>query len=179
MSIRHCGGERYSLNKEREFVRVGAYILHTNKVSAINTGFSGANLQLTIFVYNVSSGPQLTSVSFIDRLRSFSSCELLILQLDARLVCISTQSVGTRNTQNVACAVRTMPFDVYGCTSVAEATDGLERPFGTAISIIMAIKRAHGARYGFSTPNDLGSPNFYRTLLTQSVGTRKSTKMSI
>ena len=63
-----------------------------------------------------------------------------------------------------------MSLDDYGCISVAKAMDGLERPFGTEISIKMAVKRAHGARYGFSTPNDLGSLNFCRTLLTESRG---------
>jgi len=48
--------------------------------------------------------------------------------------------------------------------------DGLERPFGTAISMGMAVKRAHGARYGFGMPNDLGSLNFYQTLLTLCMG---------
>ena len=49
--------------------------------------------------------------------------------------------------------------------------DARERPIRTAISIKMAVKRAHGARYGFSTPNDLESLNLNRTLLTRSMGT--------
>ena len=56
---------------------------------------------------------------------------------------------GNEKKSLVACAVRTYSLDVHGCTSVAEATDGLERPFGTAISMEMAVKRAHGARDGF------------------------------
>ena len=51
---------------------------------------------------------------------------------------------GNEKKSLVACAVRTYSLDVHGCTSVAEATDGLERPFGTAISMEMAVKRAHG-----------------------------------
>ena len=82
----------------------------------------------------------------------------------------------------VACAVRTYSLDVYGCTSVAKAMDGLERPFGTAISMEMAVKRAHGARYGYCMPNDLGSLNFYLTLLKQEHGNainRENKKQSL
>ena len=60
--------------------------------------------------------------------------------------------------------------DVHGCTSVAEATDGLERPFGIAISIKMAVKRAHGARYDFSTPNEFRITKFLSDTPTQERG---------
>jgi len=59
--------------------------------------------------------------------------------------------------QIVPCAVRTMFLDVHGCTSVAKAMDGLGRPFGAAIAMEVAAKRAHGARYGFSSLNDYES----------------------
>jgi len=80
---------------------------------------------------------------------------------NSTLTMAKSASLSTTPNSLVACAVRTMPLDVYGCTSVAEATDGLERPFGTEISIKMAVKRAHGARYGFGMANNLGTLNFY------------------
>jgi len=41
--------------------------------------------------------------------------------------------------------------------------------------IARSVRRAHGARYGFSMPNDLVSLSFYRTLLMFLSGSEKNT----